>query len=105
MAVVKPQDAVVDVLREIQRAQQKWGTSFDEKNTLNDWVAYINIYLGQAAIMGASYSEVITNLRKAAGLAINAIVYAENDALAPRHYDGQPEPVSPEEIQPTGRER
>ena len=83
------QDVSALVLAEAARAQAQWGTSFDEKNTLNDWAAYINIYLGHATGMGASKEEVVRGLRKAAGLTLAALLYAENDALAPRHYDGQ----------------
>ena len=87
-----------DVAREVHRARVQWGIDFDMKNTLNDWTTYIGIYTGQAAKMGASKDEVVTNLRKAAGLALLALFHAENDILAPRHYDGQPRPESLPEI-------
>ncbi len=99
------QDVSALVLAEVARAQAQWGTSLgpycaiDEKNTLNDWAAYINIYLGHATGMGASKEEVVRGLRKAAGLTLAALLYAENDALAPRHYDGQERPASLPEIQ------
>lgn len=65
------------VVAEVKRAEQMWGTNFDSKNTLNDWAAYINIYLGQALKMGASPEEVRTNLRKVAGLALSALRWAD----------------------------
>jgi len=37
----------IDKEREYQ--DNKWGDEFDSKNTLNDWVTYINIYLSNAA--------------------------------------------------------
>jgi hypothetical protein len=87
-----------EVLKEVLRARQQWGTAFDEKNTLNDWAAYINIYLGQATTMEVSDEDVRTNLRKAAGLALSALYHAENNSLAPRHYDSQKRPESLPEI-------
>lgn len=75
-----------------------WGTDFDSKNTLNDWAAYINIYLGQALKMGATTDEVRKNLRKAAGLALSALRWAEGGGVAPRHYDQQTRPESLPEI-------
>jgi hypothetical protein len=84
---------------EAERARQQWGTSFDLKNTLNDWAAYINIYLSKATAMGASKEEVNSGLRKAAGIAISALYHAENGLLVPRHYDGQERPESLPEIE------
>lgn len=87
-----------DAVKEVLRARKQWGTAFDEKNTLNDWTTYIGIYTGKAASMGISKDEVVTNLRKAAGLVLSALYHAQNDKLAPRHYDGQPRPESLPEI-------
>lgn len=99
MIETKPIREISDlVLSEVMRARQQWGTSFDEKNTLNDWTAYVNIYLGRATTMGATSEEVKKNLRKAAGLVLSALYQAENDALAPRHYDAQTRPESLPEI-------
>lgn len=86
------------VLKETRRAEKMWGSDFDEKNTLNDWVSYINGYLARASDMGTSLSVVKSNLRKAAGLALSALLYAENDALAPRHYDTKRRPKSLPEV-------
>jgi hypothetical protein len=99
MQETKTLEAVSElVLKEVLRARKQWGTSFDEKNTLNDWCAYVNIYLGNAAKIGGTLEEVKTNLRKAAGLVLSALYWAENDALAPRHYDNQPRPKSLPEV-------
>ena len=29
-----------------------WSYDFDDRNTINDWLAYINIYLGRAVTTG-----------------------------------------------------
>lgn len=91
-------DVFSDVMEETLRARAMWRAEFDNQNTLNDWIAFTNIYLGKASSMGASKEEVVRGLRKAAGLVMNALVRAENDMLAPRHYDGKQRPVSPPEI-------
>lgn len=66
-------------------AEEKWGTEFDEKNTLNDWGSYITIYLGNALKMGISKEEQRKQLIKTAGLVINAIYWL--DDMPKRHYD------------------
>jgi hypothetical protein len=83
---------------EVLRAREQWGVDFDSKNTLNDWVVYVNIYLAKATAMGASEEEVKKGLRKAAGLVFSALYHAENGGFAPRHYDGQARPQSLPEI-------
>ncbi len=87
------------IAQEIERARKQWGTVFDDKNTLNDWATYINIYLAKATSMGATQEEVIKNLRKAAGLVVSVLERAVNgQRIAPRHYDGQERPKSLPEI-------
>jgi hypothetical protein len=88
-----------NVVEEVLRARKMWGTEFDLKNTLNDWVSYINSYTAKASRMGAPKEEVVTNLRKAAGLALSALYHAENDLLAPRHYETQQRPTSLPDIE------
>ena len=72
------------VIGELQYAT-KWGTDFDDKNTLNDWVTYVCMYASDAAKMGEEdpYSKLI----KAAGLALTAATRIRNKTTAPRHYD------------------
>jgi hypothetical protein len=90
---------VRDVVAEIERAKQQWGEEFDRHNTLNDWNQYVNLYLAKAATMGATFEEIETNLRKAAGLVIAALEMHLREGLAPRHYEGQSRPKSLPEIQ------
>lgn len=62
----------------------KWGKEFDDKNTPNDWVAYITNYLGKAVTMPFNDTQFRINMRKVAALAVAAL---EQDKYAPRHYD------------------
>lgn len=86
------------IWKEVARAKNQWGEKFDRANTLNDWVAYTNIYLGQAVRMGATVEEQETNLRKAAGLLISAIDMLKREGFSPRHYEGLDRPKSLPEI-------
>lgn len=92
------QDIAENIVAEVLRSREQWGVDFDGKNTLNDWVTYINIYLARAAGMGAPLDVVKKELRKAAGLAFSALFHAENGGFAPRHYDGVAAPDSLPEI-------
>lgn len=77
-----------DIEKELQRAQHLWGTEFDSKNTLNDWVAYITMYAGDAAKIKTPPSEAEQKLLKAAGLVISALEnFRANGQFAPRHYE------------------
>ncbi len=96
--VVRIQKILDDIGLEVIRAKEQWGEDFDRKNTQNDWNTYVNIYLSKAAAMGASFEEVETNLRKAAGLLISAIDAHQSGGFAPRHYEGQTRPASLPEV-------
>jgi len=83
---------------EMERAEAQWGHDFDNKNTLNDWNAYVDIYKSRALEMGATPETIIKNLRKAAGILIATLVQYESAGIAARHYDGQDRPKSLPEI-------
>ena len=75
-----------------ERAYQdnKWGTTFDDQNTVNDWMAYINIYGAKATDMKATPETQRLNMMKVAALAVAACqAFDRNDGFAPRHYDVQ----------------
>jgi hypothetical protein len=68
----------------------KWGTAFDDKNTTNDWVTYINAYATKAANVGKDLDVEVfrTSMIKVAALAAAAYeAVVRNDGPAPRHYD------------------
>jgi len=77
-----------DVKAELNYANERWGTEFDDKNTLNDWINYIGIYLGQAGSIGTPKEEQRVQMVKALGLCMSAInSFDRNDGWAPRHYE------------------
>lgn len=83
-------DAVYNsVNAELDYAEAKWGTAFDDKNTLNDWATYANIYLAKATDMHARADQVEQGLIKAIGLLTNALIRFRDGTLAPRHYDNK----------------
>lgn len=75
-------------MKELEYAEGKWGTTFDDNNTLNDWVTYINMYASQASRIDSSDEVKRASLIKAAGIAISALVTLErNGEFPPRHYE------------------
>ncbi len=80
-----------NVDRVIYLAEQRWGVAFDERNTLNDWVAYVNIYLSRATAIEnrANLDVQYDALMKAAGLALTAAARTRRKDVprAMRHYD------------------
>ena len=86
---------VEDIEGETFNQLKLWGTDFDDKNTANDWVAYITNYLASGAYSGRK--ELYTPekfkgaLVKAAALCVSAIASINrNGDCAPRHYEDLP---------------
>ncbi len=77
-----------DILAERAYQDKVWSTAFDDKNTINDWVAYASIYMGQAASMKALPHEQRNGMLKAATLLVGAVQsFDRNQGFPPRHYD------------------
>lgn len=88
MSNVSPElDAIVN---ELSYAAEKWGTAFDDKNTLNDWVTYAALYATDAIKLGQGQDVQYSFLIKAAGLLVNAAQRVRTGRVAPRHYEGEP---------------
>lgn len=78
-----------EIIAERVYQDNKWGTEFDDQNTINDWGTYINIYLAKATNMAASAAEQRKQLVKVATLAVAAIqTFDRNGQFPGRHYDG-----------------
>jgi len=80
---------------EVRRQEELWGTEFDDKNTANDWVAYICNYVAGGAHAGREEQytpqRFTKHLLKAAALCISAILAIKrNGDCAPRHYEHLP---------------
>ena len=81
-------DAIEDILAERECQDKTWGRRFDDKNTINDWAAYANIYLSRATSMKATPVEQRVGVIKAATLLVGALeAFDRNNGFAPRHYD------------------
>lgn len=73
------------------RAIEKYSSDFDDKNTPNDWAAYISSYaLTASAYTSFNEARYVQNLTKAAGLCVSALKAYNRVGLVPRHYDEQP---------------
>ena len=72
--------------REYQNTQ--WGIDFDRLNTLNDWIIYVMIYMGEAASMKTPSNKARKLLKKAMTLLGAACeMYDLTGQWAPRHYE------------------
>jgi len=80
------EDVLHHISCERDRQEQLWGSAFDEKNTSNDWIAYITRYAGNAVTM--SFDELVFReaLIKVAALCVAAL---ERETYAARHYDAK----------------
>jgi hypothetical protein len=67
----------------------KWGTSFDDKNTPNDWASFFNQYLARASKVDVTPEMFRVSMIKVAALAVASIEALErnNGKLIKRHYD------------------
>lgn len=77
-----------DIKAERDYQDSRWGTEFDDKNTINDWVTYIATYCGRASSFSASPSQQRRDMLKVAALAVAACeAFDRNGNFAPRHYE------------------
>lgn len=68
-----------------------FGTQFDDKNTVNDWVAYISAYAGRAGAFTSDPEDQRKAMVKVAALAVAALEALDrNGQFAPRHFDQAP---------------
>lgn len=75
----------IDGEREYQ--DRKFGHGFDDKNTVNDWTAYIARYSSNAAFASTPHDQYVAFL-KVAALATAALeAYRRNGSFPRRHYD------------------
>lgn len=72
-----------------QQAKPKWDENFDDKNTANDWIAYIAHYASKGCTLPFNGDTFRKAMVVTAGLAISAIeTYDRNNGdMAKRHYD------------------
>ena len=77
------------ILNERLRQDRLWGDEFDQKNTANDWHAYVGHYISLA--MRSSAQDYAVNMVKAAGIAQAAALMIDRyGRCAPRHYENLP---------------
>ncbi len=91
-----PRQAILDLIASERDYQEgRWGTRFDDRNTINDFVTYITRYAGNAAFEPDFHKTQVARrehqrqqLVKVAALAVAAIETIDrNGELARRHYD------------------
>ncbi len=72
------------IVLERQHQDEKWGREFDDKNTPNDWVAYLTLYVGKAVTMPWDRAHFRNAVLKVAAICFAIL---EREDYAPRHYD------------------
>lgn len=83
----KANEIANEMASEQLRAEKQWDFDFDKKNTLNDWITYIVVYLGKAGSMRTPVKNRRPALIKAGGLLISALKAMDEEYLPLRHYD------------------
>lgn len=82
---------VVNLKAEREYQETRWGTEFDDQNSANDWVSYINRYTAKACEFNISQDEFEEAMLKVAAIAVGAIETSRrNGGPAARHYDNVP---------------
>ena len=86
---------ITEIAEERARQVKLWGNDFDDKNTANDWVAYVCNYVAAGAYVGRQEKYTPKRFRehlaKAAGLCISAMLAIDrNGDCTPRHYENLP---------------
>jgi hypothetical protein len=77
-----------EILKERKYQDEKWGTEFDDKNTLNDWAAYIGRYTGNAISIDSPPKTQRKQLLKVATIAVAAVqAFDRNGGFPSRHYE------------------
>jgi hypothetical protein len=79
------EEFIEELKKERKYSEEKWGDEFNKKNTANDWVNYIVVYLGQASHMPWDEERFKQNMLKVANLA--SLAYEKSGSLPKRHYD------------------
>lgn len=84
-----PREAFIEaVIRERQYQDGRWGTDFDDKNTINDWTTYLCRYATRGTRIDDGPHEFLVHLIKVAAIAMAAYeTYARKRGFASRHYD------------------
>lgn len=87
-----------EIDRERERQEAKWGSDFDDQNTVNDWCSYFVKYAVHAAPLDKDDTYSRRELVKLAALAAAAIeAHDRNGGFPPRHYDSQATSASEQE--------
>ena len=78
-----------DIKAERHYQNTQWGTKFDDKNTANDWVAYIVNQMAEGNTLPFDPAKWRYKMIKVSALAVAAIeAFDRNGTLPMRHYDG-----------------
>jgi len=83
-AVMTREEIYIAITKEREYQDVKWGRTFDDQNTANDWLAYIVSYAGKALTYPWNREQFRKAILKTAAL---CVVVLEREEYPPRHYD------------------
>lgn len=86
-------DVVDEVIAERKRQLRLWGDHIDNKNTPNDWMAYVFSYVGKALTYPFDPERFRESMINGAALCIAAAEWCDrvNGKMPKRHYDKKEE--------------
>lgn len=85
--MVSFEDIVQSIVDERAKQVTQWGEDFDDRNTVNDWVATLTYYVGKASNCRPD-GRAATEFLKVAAVAIAAIeAFGRNGGFPERHFD------------------
>lgn len=89
---IEVKEEIADLLLALDKEHcyscSKWGHDFDDQNTINDWVAFVNQYLALATPIMATDNQIKAGFTKAMNLCLNALAALKRNGKFPgRHYD------------------
>lgn len=77
-----------EIEKEREYQDRRWGTAFDNANTINDWAAYFAAYTARATSMGNTKEQQRAALVKVAAIAVASLeTFDRNNGFPGRHYD------------------
>lgn len=82
------EQVLINLRSERSYQEARWGQQFDDRNTANDWAAYIGRYVADATHFDTTPDRFQEAMLKVATLALTAVETSlRNGGPADRHYD------------------
>ena len=88
----KTEEVLEKIRTEREYQNKEWGKEFDKLHDINDWIAFMIRYLGQASMEYSDDKEKgIESFTKAVTIGVAALEIAREFGWKPTHYENLPE--------------